>query len=128
MGKADSKRTRHSFFSLQMSSSPGDGESSLSLPAVFLTPSASGTAEAGAAGLGTLYDSGFSKVGEPTDRKVRAQLLDRGLEILTGLWSGEPFAYEGEHYRIEEMTFCPGRCRDRASQSGWSARGRAGGP
>jgi alkanesulfonate monooxygenase SsuD/methylene tetrahydromethanopterin reductase-like flavin-dependent oxidoreductase (luciferase family) len=79
-------------------------------------------------GLGTLYDSGFSKVGEPTDRKVRAQLLDRGLEILTGLWSGEPFAYEGEHYRIEEMTFCPGRCRDRASQSGWSARGRAGGP
>ena len=45
-----------------------------------------------------------------------------------GLWSEEPFAYEGEHYRIEEMTFCPGRCRDRASQSGWSARGRAGGP
>ena len=58
-------------------------------------------------GLGALDDGGFSKVGEPTDRRVRAQLLDEGLEILTGLWSGEPFSFEGEHYRIEEMTFLP---------------------
>ena len=58
-------------------------------------------------GLGALDDGGFSKVGEPTDRKIRAQLLDEGLEILTGLWSGEPFSYEGEHYRLEEMTFLP---------------------
>ena len=58
-------------------------------------------------GLGALDDGGFSKVGEPTDRKVRAQLLDESLEILTGLWSGEPFSYEGEHYRLEEMTFLP---------------------
>jgi alkanesulfonate monooxygenase SsuD/methylene tetrahydromethanopterin reductase-like flavin-dependent oxidoreductase (luciferase family) len=58
-------------------------------------------------GLGALDDGGFSKVGEPTDRKVRAERLDEGLEILTGLWSGEPFSYEGEHYRLEEMTFLP---------------------
>ena len=58
-------------------------------------------------GLGALDDGGFTKVGEPTDRKVRAQLLDESLEILTGLWSGEPFGYEGEHYRLEEMTFLP---------------------
>ena len=58
-------------------------------------------------GLGALDDGGFSKVGEPTDRRVRAQLLDEGLEILTGLWSGKPFSFEGEHYRIEEMTFLP---------------------
>jgi alkanesulfonate monooxygenase SsuD/methylene tetrahydromethanopterin reductase-like flavin-dependent oxidoreductase (luciferase family) len=58
-------------------------------------------------GLGALDDGGFSKVGEPTDRKVRAQLLDESLEILTGLWSGKPFSYEGEHYRFEEMTFLP---------------------
>jgi alkanesulfonate monooxygenase SsuD/methylene tetrahydromethanopterin reductase-like flavin-dependent oxidoreductase (luciferase family) len=58
-------------------------------------------------GLGALDDGGFSKVGEPTDRKVRAQLLDESLEILTGLWSGEPFSYGGEHYRMEEMTFRP---------------------
>jgi alkanesulfonate monooxygenase SsuD/methylene tetrahydromethanopterin reductase-like flavin-dependent oxidoreductase (luciferase family) len=58
-------------------------------------------------GLGALEDGGFSRVGEPTDKKVRAQLLDESLEILTGLWSGEPFSYEGEHYQIEEMTFRP---------------------
>jgi alkanesulfonate monooxygenase SsuD/methylene tetrahydromethanopterin reductase-like flavin-dependent oxidoreductase (luciferase family) len=58
-------------------------------------------------GLGALDDGGFAKVGEPTDRKVRAQLLDESLEILTGLWSGKPFGFEGEHYWLEEMTFLP---------------------
>jgi alkanesulfonate monooxygenase SsuD/methylene tetrahydromethanopterin reductase-like flavin-dependent oxidoreductase (luciferase family) len=58
-------------------------------------------------GLGALDDGGFSKVGEPTDRRVRAQLLDESLDIITGLWSGEPFSYEGEHYTLEEMTFLP---------------------
>jgi alkanesulfonate monooxygenase SsuD/methylene tetrahydromethanopterin reductase-like flavin-dependent oxidoreductase (luciferase family) len=57
--------------------------------------------------LGAVDDGGFSKVGEPTDRKVRAQLLDEGLEILTGLWSGEPLSYHGEHYRLDEMSFLP---------------------
>ena len=33
--------------------------------------------------------------------------MDESLEILTGLWSGEPFSYEGEHYQIKEMTFLP---------------------
>ncbi len=58
-------------------------------------------------GLGAVDDGGFGKVGEPTDRKTRAELLDESLEILTGLWSGEPFSYDGEHYRLEEMTFLP---------------------
>ena len=58
-------------------------------------------------GLGATDDGGFSKVGEPVDRKVRAGKLDESLEILTGLWSGEPFSYEGDHYRLEEMTFLP---------------------
>ena len=58
-------------------------------------------------GLGALDDGGFAKVGEPMDCKVRARLLDQSLEILTGLWSGEPFPYEGEHYKLEEMTFLP---------------------
>jgi alkanesulfonate monooxygenase SsuD/methylene tetrahydromethanopterin reductase-like flavin-dependent oxidoreductase (luciferase family) len=58
-------------------------------------------------GLGALDDGGFSKVGEPADRKIRAELLDESLEILTGLWSGEPFSYDGKHYHLEEMTFLP---------------------
>jgi alkanesulfonate monooxygenase SsuD/methylene tetrahydromethanopterin reductase-like flavin-dependent oxidoreductase (luciferase family) len=79
-------------------------------------------------GLGALDDGGFSKVGEPTDRKVRAELLDESLEILTGLWNGEPFSYEGEHYRLEEMTFLPPPSRGRASRSGWWVHGRARSP
>jgi hypothetical protein len=58
-------------------------------------------------GLGALDDGGFGKVGEVTDRKMRAELLDEGLEILTGLWSGQPFSFSGQHYHVEEMTFSP---------------------
>jgi len=58
-------------------------------------------------GLGALDDGGFGKVGEATDHKTRARLLDEGLAILTGLWSGQPFSFHGEHYHMEEMTFLP---------------------
>lgn len=58
-------------------------------------------------GLGTPTSGGFAKVGEETDRKIRAQRLDEGLQILNGLWSGTPFSYTGDHYQIKEMTFLP---------------------
>ena len=58
-------------------------------------------------GLGWPHDTEFERFGEPGDPKVRAQMLDEGLDVLAGLWSGEPFSYEGEHYRLEEMTFLP---------------------
>src|SRR6266705_3653172 len=58
-------------------------------------------------GLGALEDGGFTKVGEIPDRKQRAELLDESLEILTGLWSGKPFSFNGKHYHVEEMTFLP---------------------
>jgi hypothetical protein len=57
-------------------------------------------------GLGAI-DSGFAAFGEETDRKKRAELLDEGLDILTGLWRGQPFTYEGKHYRIKETRFFP---------------------
>jgi alkanesulfonate monooxygenase SsuD/methylene tetrahydromethanopterin reductase-like flavin-dependent oxidoreductase (luciferase family) len=58
-------------------------------------------------GLGALDDGGFGNVGEATDVRTRAELLDETLEILDGLWSGEPFAFEGRHYRFGPMTFRP---------------------
>lgn len=58
-------------------------------------------------GLGALDDGGFGKVGEPTDRKVRAELLDESLAIITGLWAGRPFSFSGQHYHVDEMTFLP---------------------
>ena len=58
-------------------------------------------------GLGAIDDPGFAGVGEPTDRRIRAELLDESLEILTRAWSGAPFTYEGKHYRMAEMAFRP---------------------
>lgn len=58
-------------------------------------------------GLGALEDGGFAKVGEPTDRRLRAEMLDESLDIITGLWSGKPFSYQGAHYQVDEMTFLP---------------------
>jgi hypothetical protein len=42
-----------------------------------------------------------------TDRKTRAELLDEGLDILNGLWQGQPFNYQGKHYQIKEAKFYP---------------------
>ncbi len=58
-------------------------------------------------GLGALDDATFGNVGEPTDAKTRASLLDETLEIVDGLWSGEAFAYAGRHYRFDPMTLRP---------------------
>jgi hypothetical protein len=59
-------------------------------------------------GLGAAEDDGgFFKVGEPMDIKVRAQKLDEGLAILTGLWTGKRFSFSGEHYQVQEMTMLP---------------------
>jgi alkanesulfonate monooxygenase SsuD/methylene tetrahydromethanopterin reductase-like flavin-dependent oxidoreductase (luciferase family) len=58
-------------------------------------------------GLGSVDDGGYASVGEVLDRKTRAELLDESLAILAGLWSGEPFAFEGRHYKLDEMTFLP---------------------
>jgi alkanesulfonate monooxygenase SsuD/methylene tetrahydromethanopterin reductase-like flavin-dependent oxidoreductase (luciferase family) len=57
-------------------------------------------------GMGAI-DSGFEAFGEVTDRKTRAELLDEGLEILTGLWRGQPFRYDGKHYHVKETSFSP---------------------
>ena len=56
-------------------------------------------------GLGAV-DS-FGPFGEVADRKERAELLDESLRILTGLWTGEPFSFDGKHYRFPEVTFLP---------------------
>lgn len=58
-------------------------------------------------GLGSLEDGGFKRVNEITDRRQRAQRLDEALAILDGLWSGEPFSFEGEHYQIDGLTLLP---------------------
>lgn len=58
-------------------------------------------------GLGDPRYADFEMFGESGDFKVRAEKLDEGLEILTGLWSGKPFSYKGRHYQIEKTLFQP---------------------
>jgi alkanesulfonate monooxygenase SsuD/methylene tetrahydromethanopterin reductase-like flavin-dependent oxidoreductase (luciferase family) len=58
-------------------------------------------------GLGGGPQAEFATFGESADPRVRAELLDEGLAILDGLWSGEPFSFEGEHHRVSGAHFNP---------------------
>jgi alkanesulfonate monooxygenase SsuD/methylene tetrahydromethanopterin reductase-like flavin-dependent oxidoreductase (luciferase family) len=59
-------------------------------------------------GLGDPVQWDFGFFDEVTDSKTRARRLDEGLDILTGLWSGQPFSYQGEQYKVmKEVTFRP---------------------
>jgi probable F420-dependent oxidoreductase len=58
------------------------------------------------AGLGG-SPSEFGKFGEPTDEKVRASILDEGLDLLRRLWSGEEVTHHGEHYTLDGVTLSP---------------------
>jgi alkanesulfonate monooxygenase SsuD/methylene tetrahydromethanopterin reductase-like flavin-dependent oxidoreductase (luciferase family) len=55
-------------------------------------------------GLGAI-ESGFAAFGEETDRRIRAELLDECLDIVTGLWAGQPFSYAGKHYTVQPTEF-----------------------
>jgi alkanesulfonate monooxygenase SsuD/methylene tetrahydromethanopterin reductase-like flavin-dependent oxidoreductase (luciferase family) len=57
-------------------------------------------------GLGAI-DTGFVAFGEVTERKTRVELMDEALDVLTGLWRGQPFSHDGKHYHIMPTTFSP---------------------
>ena len=58
-------------------------------------------------GIGSPARGDFGIFGEPTDERTRAAMLDEGLDVLAGLWSGEPFEYRGTHYSIDPVRFRP---------------------
>ncbi len=58
-------------------------------------------------GIGWPPDVDFADLGDSGDDRVRAAQLDEGLEVLTGLWSAEPFSHEGEHYHLKATRFLP---------------------
>ena len=58
------------------------------------------------AGLGGVPEE-FTVFGDPGDAKQRAAMLDEGLEILDGLWSGETVTHRGTHYTVENVTLAP---------------------
>lgn len=55
------------------------------------------------AGLGATNDNWLAF--EPDEgRKVRAEKLDEGLDILAGLLGGQPFRYDGRHFSARPVT------------------------
>lgn len=57
------------------------------------------------AGLGAPWD--FEAFGEPYDQRTLAARYDEALEVIDGLWRGEPFTYRGDHYTVEEAVLRP---------------------
>ena len=58
------------------------------------------------AGLGGVPEE-FTAFGDPGDAKQRAAMLDEGLAILDGFWSGETVTHHGPHYVVEGVSLEP---------------------
>jgi alkanesulfonate monooxygenase SsuD/methylene tetrahydromethanopterin reductase-like flavin-dependent oxidoreductase (luciferase family) len=58
-------------------------------------------------GIGGDWFGDYSRFGEPADDRTHGAQLDEALHVLTGLWSGEPFSYTGEHYTVRDTQFLP---------------------
>jgi alkanesulfonate monooxygenase SsuD/methylene tetrahydromethanopterin reductase-like flavin-dependent oxidoreductase (luciferase family) len=58
-------------------------------------------------GIGFPPDAEFGTFGDPVDARTRADMLDEGLDIIEGVWGGEPFSFDGRHYHVEENRFAP---------------------
>src|SRR5271167_3108124 len=45
--------------------------------------------------------------GETLDARIRAEMLDEGLEILQRLWTGQSVTHSGKHYQFDSPGFLP---------------------
>lgn len=50
----------------------------------------------------------FAPFGETWDPRARAVMVDEALTVMTGLWSGEPYSFHGEHYHLDRALLRPG--------------------
>jgi len=58
-------------------------------------------------GLGDPVEEEFSCFNESSEKRILAEKLDEGLEILVHLWTGKRFSLEGKHYKIRDVQFLP---------------------
>lgn len=49
----------------------------------------------------------YTAYDEPADRRRLAERLDEGLDVLAGLWSGEPFEHDGPHFPVHGAQYLP---------------------
>ncbi|HEX2909004.1 MAG TPA: LLM class flavin-dependent oxidoreductase, partial [Phototrophicaceae bacterium] len=59
------------------------------------------------AGLGSGRADEWENLGEERDPVRRGTMLDEGLDVLAGLWTGETFNYNGQHYQVKDTRFIP---------------------
>lgn len=57
------------------------------------------------AGLGAPWE--FETFGQAYDQKRLAERYDEALDVIDGLWSGEPFDYDGDHFTINGAVMRP---------------------
>lgn len=58
-------------------------------------------------GVGIGRGAEYRCFGETDDARAHGAMLDEGLAVLEGLWSGEPFSFSGAHYQVEGAYFLP---------------------
>ena len=59
-------------------------------------------------GVGTGSGVGeFDNLGEAFEPKIRGEMLDEALAVLTGLWSGEKVNFSGKYYQTKDTRFLP---------------------
>lgn len=58
-------------------------------------------------GIGSPAYGDFGIFGEPSGERERAELLDEGLDVIAGLWTGERFCYAGRHLSVDPVRFTP---------------------
>jgi alkanesulfonate monooxygenase SsuD/methylene tetrahydromethanopterin reductase-like flavin-dependent oxidoreductase (luciferase family) len=58
------------------------------------------------AGLGSLPDE-YTRFGAEADLRARADLLDETLDVVTGLWSGQPLTHHGARLTVDAVQMLP---------------------
>jgi alkanesulfonate monooxygenase SsuD/methylene tetrahydromethanopterin reductase-like flavin-dependent oxidoreductase (luciferase family) len=58
-------------------------------------------------GLGNPPADEYGSFGEPADRPTIAARLDEALDVVAGLWSGEPYQHAGRFFTVRGAQFLP---------------------
>ncbi|MEO8284993.1 MAG: LLM class flavin-dependent oxidoreductase [Chloroflexota bacterium] len=58
-------------------------------------------------GIGGDWFGDYSAFGETMGDKEHGEMLDEALAIISGLWSGKEFSFEGKHYQVKDALFIP---------------------
>ncbi|MGC4112240.1 MAG: LLM class flavin-dependent oxidoreductase [Nocardioides sp.] len=59
-------------------------------------------------GIGSdAFGSEFERTGEQVNERLRGEMLDETLSILTAAWRGAPVSHHERHYQVDDIAFLP---------------------